>query len=213
MRIEGVLSSSVHPALLDALAVLFPVDCAGCGAADRAVCDACRASLAQPVIHSRTPGGLLVRSAVRYEGTARALLLALKENDRTDVAKTLASLVAPLVDPALTLVAVPPSPAAWRRRGYDPVRILVRGRTLRALEVSRETSAQKRLGETERAHNRAGFLRATRSLAGLRLAIADDVMTTGSTLDEAARAIRTAGGEAVEAVTFAATPRYFGHSQ
>jgi predicted amidophosphoribosyltransferase len=80
------------------------------------------------------------------------------------------------------------------------------------LEVTRETSAQKLLSETERARNRAGSLRATRSLAGLRLAIADDVMTTGSTLDEAARAIREAGGEVVEAVTLAATPRYFGHS-
>ena len=202
----------MHPALLDALAVLFPVDCAGCGAADRSVCDACAASLLQPVIHSRTPGGLAVRSAVRYEDSARRLLLALKVDNRTDVAKTLRRQLTPLLDPSLTLVAVPPSRQAYRRRGYDPVRLLLL-RTLRVLEVTRETSAQKSLTEAERAHNRAGSLRATRSLAGLRLAIADDVMTTGSTLDEAARAIRAAGGEVVEAVTLAATPRYFEHSR
>ena len=201
----------MHPALLDALAVLFPVDCAGCGAADRSVCAACTASLIEPAIESRTPGGLRVRSALRYEGTTRTLLLALKEDNRTDVARTLRGNLAPLLDPALTLVAVPPSRQAYRRRGYDPVRMLL-PRTLRVLEATRQTSAQKSLGEHERARNRAGSLRATRSLAGLRLAIADDVMTTGSTLDEAARAIRAAGGEVVEAVTLAATPRYFERS-
>jgi predicted amidophosphoribosyltransferase len=198
--------------ILDALAVLLPVECAGCGAADRSVCASCVAALAQPVIHSRTPGGLPVRSALRYEGIARQLLLALKEHNRTDVARALRARLAPLRDPALTLVAVPPSRAAYRRRGYDPVRLLAPA-TLRALEPTRQTSAQKSLDVDERARNRAGSLRATRSLAGLRLAIADDVMTTGSTLDEAARAIRAAGGEVVEAVTLAATPRYFGRSQ
>jgi predicted amidophosphoribosyltransferase len=106
---------------------------------------------------------------------------------------------------------VPPSRAAYRRRGYDPVRLLAPS-ALRVLEVARETSVQKSLDVTERARNRAGSLRARRSLAGLRLAIVDDVMTTGSTLDEAARALREAGAEVVGAVTLAATPRYFGHS-
>jgi len=202
----------MHPALLDALAVLFPVDCAGCGAPDRSVCDACTATLSSPPISSTTPGGLPVRSALRYEGTPRRLLLALKEANRTDVARTLRRRLTPLIDPALTLVAVPPSRQAWRRRGYDPVRLLAPS-AVRALEVTRQTSVQKSLSEAERARNRAGSLRATRSLAGLRLAIADDIMTTGSTLDEAARAIRAAGGQVVEAVTLAATPRYFGRSR
>lgn len=202
----------MHPALLDALAVLFPVDCAGCGAPDRSVCTACTASLAEPVIESRTPGGLPVRSALRYEGTTRALLLALKEDNRTDVARTLRRCLTPLLDPALTLVAIPPSRQAWRRRGYDPVRLLL-PTSVRGLEVTRQTGVQKSLSEAERARNRAGSLRATASLAGRRLVIADDIMTTGSTLDEAARAIRAVGGEVVEAVTLAATPRYFGRSQ
>jgi predicted amidophosphoribosyltransferase len=203
----------MHPAILDAIAVLLPVDCAGCGAADRAVCAACLAELDEPAIESRTPGGLLVRSTVRYEGTARALLIALKEQDRTDVARPLARHLATLLPPALPLVAVPPSPAAWRRRGYDPVRLLVRRPTLRVLRVARETAAQKSLGVNERAVNRAGFLRATRSLAGLRVAIVDDVVTTGATLDAAAFAIQSAGGEVDHAVTFAATPRYFESSR
>ena len=201
----------MHPALLDALAVLFPVDCAGCGAPDRSVCAVCLLALSGPVIETRTPGGLPVRSALRYEGVPRTLLLALKDHNRTDVARALRKTLTPLLDPALTLVAIPPSRQAFRRRGYDPVRLLLPAST-RALRVTRATSVQKSLGEVERARNRAGSLRATASLAGRRLAIADDVMTTGSTLDEAARAIRAAGGEVVEAVTLAATPRYFERS-
>lgn len=206
-------TSAMHPAILDALAVLLPVDCAGCGIADRAVCAACLAELDGEVISSRTPAGLSVRSLVSYEGTARALLLALKENDRTDVARPLARRLAPLLSPALPLVAVPPSPAAWRRRGYDPVRLLVRRPTLRVLRVVRETSAQKSLGVDARAANRAGLLRATRSLLGVRVAIVDDVVTTGATLDEAARAIQSAGGVVEQAVTLAATPRHFESSR
>jgi predicted amidophosphoribosyltransferase len=199
----------VHPAILDALALLLPVDCAGCGTADRAVCVACLATLDGPPIESRTPEGLLVRSAMPYHGTARALILALKEHDRTDVASPLAQRLAPLLPAALPLVAVPPSLEAWRRRGYDPVRLLVRRPTLRVLRVARATEVQKSLSVDERAANRTGFLRATRSLAGLRVVIVDDVVTTGATVDEAVRAIQSAGGEVDHAVTLAATPLKF----
>jgi predicted amidophosphoribosyltransferase len=104
---------------------------------------------------------------------------------------------------------VPPSRQAYRRRGYDPVRLLFPVASTQVLEVARQSSAQKSLTEAERARNRAGSLRARGAVAGLRVAICDDVMTTGSTLDEAARALREAGAEAVEGITFAATPRYF----
>ena len=147
----------MHPAILDALAVLLPVDCAGCGAPDRSVCAACLAELERDPVESRTPSGLTVRSALHYKGTARSLVLALKESDRTDVARALARRLAPLL-PQLPLVAVPPSRAALARRGYDPVRHLVRRPTLRVLRVARQTGVQKSLGLDERAANRAGFL-------------------------------------------------------
>lgn len=204
--------SSLRAALLDALAVLLPIDCAGCGAPDRSICEVCTVALYGPPIESLTPEGLVVRSALAYEGVARQLVLALKEHNRTDVATPLARHLTTLLPSALTLVAVPSSPLALQRRGYDPVRLLVRAPLLRALEVAHAGVAQKSLGVDERAANRAGSLRARCSLAGLRVAIVDDVLTTGATLDEAARAIRAAGGEVDHAVTLAATPRYFERS-
>ncbi|HWR86117.1 MAG TPA: ComF family protein, partial [Rhodoglobus sp.] len=69
-------------AVLDAWAVLFPVECAGCGAPDRAVCAACRVALHPQPTPRTTPGGLVVITALRYEGEVRRMVLALKEQER-----------------------------------------------------------------------------------------------------------------------------------
>jgi predicted amidophosphoribosyltransferase len=108
------------------------------------------------------------------------------------------------------LCPVPPSRRSWRRRGYDPVRMLVRHAGLRAprlLRVSRRGGAQKALGVDARAANAAGSLRARRPLPGRRVILVDDVVTSGATLGEAARAVRAAGGEVLAAVALASTPR------
>ena len=201
-------------ALLDALALVLPVGCAGCGTADRSVCARCRDALVQPVTTTRLDG-IEVRSALRYDGVARSLILALKENGRTDAAAALARALRPLLPPAYELATVPASVAGRRRRGYDPVALLVRKggrRSSPVLRLTRATQSQKSLGAAGRAGNRAGSLSAIGDLRGRRFAIVDDVVTTGATIAEAARAIRAAGGEAVCAVALAATPRYFPNS-
>ena len=201
--------------LLDALAVLFPVECAGCGSPDRSVCEQCCAALG-PALETQLPG-LHVASAARYEGVVRELVLALKEGGRTDAAAALARAIAPLLGAASSvhipdLALVPSSRGARARRGYDPVGILVRRAGYRVspvLRVARTTAAQKTLDLVGRATNSAGSLEAVRDLSGRRLTLVDDVLTTGATLLEAARAVREAGGEVVGAVTLAATPRRY----
>lgn len=83
----------LRDALLDALAVLLPVECAGCGADDRALCDECGAALAADV-SCRDVGGLRVWSGLRYDGVARSVVLALKRDGRTDAARALAPALA-----------------------------------------------------------------------------------------------------------------------
>lgn len=204
--------------LLDAIAVLLPVECAGCGAADRSVCAACRAAIGPPVL-SRV-GALEVASAARYEGAVRELVLSLKEGGRTDAASALSAAIAPLLaaasDRGSQLALVPSSRAACRRRGYDPVGLLVARAGFRpraVLRHTRATAAQKSLDVDARARNSRGSLAAIGDLAGRRFTLVDDVVTTGSTLLEARRAIRAAGGEVADAVTLASTPRHFQHSQ
>lgn len=206
-------------ALRDAHALLFPIECAGCSAPDRALCAACEVALEARVTVNRTPGGLVVQAGLRYETEARRILLAFKEEGRTDVARPLARpltaavLAAAAAHPVAVVVPVPTSRAGYRRRGYDPVRLLLRRAGIgaeRMLVPARTTSVQKALGREERARNLTGALRARPSAAGRDVVLVDDVLTTGATLEEAARAVEAAGGRVVGAATLAFTPRLHG---
>ena len=214
------MNSVLVETLLDAWAVLLPVDCAGCGVADRGLCSACRAQLVADPLTGALADGTPVFSALRYAGVARSAILALKEQGRTDVAAALAGRLAVAASVGLRqfpagveAVTVPTSRSAWRRRGYDPVRLLARKAGLRplrhVLEPIRGHQEQKRLGREARGRNLAGSMLARHPLAGRRIMLVDDVLTTGATLGEAARAIRAAGGEVEGGVTLAFTPRNF----
>ena len=213
------MGSRIAGALLDALAVLSPVDCAGCGSPDRALCEQCQLEL-EPAVTPRTlSDGATVFTALRYEGVVRRTLLAFKESGRTDVAKPLsASLSAALeraAQPGAEFLAVPTSKAAWRRRGYDPVALLVKRtgyESARVLRSSRSTQTQKTLGLDDRALNLHESMRSRLPLRGRRFILVDDIVTTGATLAEAARAVRAGGGEVVGHAALAFTPRLFGSS-
>lgn len=219
----------VRDALLDALALAFPVDCAGCREPGRALCDRCRPSLA-PAVRTRTlASGLRVWSGLDYGGVAAGALRALKEEGRTSLARDLApGLSAALAAVAresgasgLLVVPVPSSRAAQRRRGYDVVELLA-GRagvaTARALAPARRTADQRALGRDERRANASLSMRPAGGPGGAArvfgriVVIVDDVVTTGSTLDEAARALTAAGARVAGAATVAATPLRFGSS-
>jgi ComF family protein len=220
-------------AALDALAVLSPIDCAGCGGADRGLCADCRRALVPAVAPRNLRDGSVIFTALRYEGVVRQALLALKEGGRTDVARPLGDALGQAVARAaeaersraanvtdaerasIEIVAVPTSSAAWRRRGYDPVALICKRAGIdvsRVLVHDRRTISQKTLGLEDRASNLLNSMRARRSLTGRRFLLVDDVVTTGATLTEAARAIHAAGGEVLGGAALAFTPRLFGRS-
>jgi ComF family protein len=220
------MSPRLLSAVLDALAALSPVDCAGCGRADRGLCADCRRDLVPAVTPRNLGDGSVVFTALRYEGAVRQALLALKEGGRTDVARPLGLALVPALARAalgprgdglapVEFVPVPTSRAAWRRRGYDPVALLCRRAGIdlaRVLVHDRGTLSQKTLGLEDRASNLLNSMRARRPLTGRRFVLVDDVVTTGATLTEAARAIRAGGGEVLGGAALAFTPRLFGHS-
>ncbi|MFP3380468.1 hypothetical protein SB767_29550, partial [Bacillus sp. SIMBA_069] len=96
---------------------------------------------------------------------------------------------------ALLPVLVPSTRAAWRRRGYHPTRsVLARAHILvpplwGALRLSRQTADQAGLTLDQRSGNRAGSIVASRRLAGRDCLIVDDIVTSGATVAESARAI------------------------
>jgi ComF family protein len=211
-------SAVVCDALLDAWAVLMPVDCAGCGEPDRGLCARCRRRLAPEPAWHQLPDGTPVVSSLAYADVPRQVILAYKEHGRTDVAGALAMPLLAAIETvaqaaagaAPELVAVPTSRAAYRRRGYDPVALLLRRARLGRASVlhrTRSTLQQKALDVESRGLNLAGSMRATDTLVGRQFLLIDDVMTTGSTLTEAARAIREVGGDVIAAATVAHTAR------
>ncbi|HVU74487.1 MAG TPA: phosphoribosyltransferase family protein, partial [Mycobacteriales bacterium] len=113
--------------------------------------------------------------------------------------------------------AVPTTRAARRRRGRDPLHAITvaavaaldaAGRPARAvplLRVAGRPRDQTGLSGAERLANLSGVLAARRRDPGIPVVLVDDVLTTGATLAEAARAIRAGGGEVHAAAVVAAT--------
>lgn len=232
VNVKAAWTRIIRDALRDALAVLVPVSCAGCGAPDRSLCDACRAEFTVTGF-TRDLDGVPAFAAVAYEGAVRRAVLALKEHGRTDIARELATpLEAVLLEVAtrlgadeghrvgsnpvaapLRIVTVPPTRAAKRTRGYDPVSLLLARSRLRPVSVLRwvhSSSVQKALTASGRARNREGALAARRDLAGERFVFVDDVVTSGATAREVIRAIRGARGSVLAIVALAATQRVDG---
>lgn len=212
-----VLRPPLAGALRGALAAVSPVSCAGCAAPDLELCGACR-DLLRPRPVEAVHAGLRVVTALRYEFEVREAVLAYKQRGRLRLAADLGPALRAAVDVALPpgappalLVAVPPSPSGRRRRGWDPVTTLARAAGVSAsagLLVVRpgRSSSQKRLDREQRARARLGSLRCRVDLTGRRVVVLDDVLTTGSTVQEARRALEEAGAEVVAAVCLAATP-------
>ena len=206
--------SAVRASLESAAALLLPVWCAGCRAPGIALCAECRESLRPVPARRLLPDGLEVHVALAYDGAVAAVIGALKEDGRTGLARALApalraALAAVRPDRPVVAVPVPTSRAAFRRRGYRVPELLARRAgvpALRALEWSRRVEDQRALGRAERHHNVDRAMRVsrrTRAAPPPAAVLIDDVVTTGATLTEAARALRSAGMTVVGAAALA----------
>jgi len=206
----------LHPivaALEGALTFWLPLACAGCGALDVGLCPGCHRALGLAPVRRRTDLGVAVTSAMEFSGVPARVLRALKEEGRTTLARALApalaAVLAEVAGPGVVVTTVPSSRAAYRRRGYRPVDLLVQRsgrRPVPLLRIARTPRDQRGLGRAARRANVGGVF-VSRPVAGHRVVVVDDVVTTGATIDDAARALRAAGAIDVVAVTVAHTPR------
>jgi predicted amidophosphoribosyltransferase len=208
------VADAVRGALSQALALLLPVQCPGCGEEDVSLCEGCQDALTPRPLRREldvSGGAVPVWSGLRFEGVVAHVLRSLKEDGRTPLARALAPALAAAaghLDAGAVFVPMPTSRAAFRRRGFRvPELIATRAglRVERLLRPVRRTGDQRQLDRGARRRNVAQSLRA-RDVEGLRVVIVDDVVTTGASLEEAVRALRVAGAEVVGAATVAATP-------
>ncbi len=191
-----------------------------------------------PAVLALSPARTPCWSALPFDGPLRTAVSAYKDGGRRDLLEPLAAVLAGAVgraageDPVLRrarrhdervlVVPVPPAGRSRRRRGDDPVGALVRRAVDRldddtlvvveALAHTRRVADQARLGRRARADNLGGALRvlpaARPAVRGSVCLVVDDVVTSGATLTEAARALRASDARHVVAATLAATPRH-----
>ncbi len=208
--------------------VLFAQDCVLCAAAsgDSLVCADCAADLpqldtacpqcAEPSPDNQLCGACMVEppafdrtiAAWRYAFPLDRLVQALKYGGRLALADWFGNaLAARLGTPTIDLVI--PLPLHERRlrvRGFNQAieiarRIATQQRLQlapRALVRVRDTPAQMGLPHDARSRNVRDAFACPAPLAGTRIALVDDVMTTGATLNEAAKALKHAGAVHVE---------------
>lgn len=221
--------------LTDLLDLVLPAACVGCAAPGTSLCPRCSAPLAQPAVRvapDPAPAEFPACHAVApYDGAVRAALIAYKERGRRELCRPLGRAlstsvlagVATAVGGPVLLVPVPSRRRAIRQRGADTTRVMAleAARVLRrsgvdtvvgpALRLRRATSDSAGLSAAARAVNVAGAMTAQLSCRPDRscasLVIVDDLLTTGATLAEAARALAATGRRVTAAAVVAATPR------
>ena len=176
-----------------------------------------------PVCEASPPAFTQARSALRYDETARRLILPFKYADRTEAARGIARLMlrpgAELLAAADMLVPVPLHKTRLRARRYNQAALLAQrlarlsGRPCMpdALIRLRATVPLERLGLAARQAQlqKANKLRSGFSASGKTILLIDDVMTSGTTANACAEALISAGARRVDVLTAArvADPR------
>lgn len=212
------------------IALLAPHCCSGCGVEGAVVCRACATALptageicyrclevslegvaCQKCLPTLPFGA--VQAATDYFGLSRQLVRILKFHHAAAAARPMARLMAPLLAgyPDAYLLPVPTATTRVRQRGYDQAKLLTK--ELAALSGLPRLDCLARLSQAHQVgaarqqrllQMRGAFrIKNTRLIPGAHIILIDDVLTTGATLEAAARTLLQSGAARVDALVFA----------
>ncbi|WP_244506284.1 ComF family protein [Microbulbifer marinus] len=186
--------------------------CTSCALPLQPGASSCPRCLQQPPSFSRAS------AAWHYAFPIAPLVQRFKYRGDLAAGHSLARLAAPAIEPrdARPDLLVP-VPLHWRRywsRGYNQAQLVaaefgrqwqlpVRTRLLRKHSA---TDTQLQLKRAQRLRNLSQSFAVTGAVAGLHIGLVDDVITTGATLEAAARTLLDAGATRVSAYALARTP-------
>lgn len=162
----------------------------------------CGACLKRPPAFDRTEAALV------YRFPADRMIPRLKYHGQLALAPALGACLAERVAAAPRpdlVIPMPLHPARIRDRGFNHATEIARSVSRRLglpLDLDscrrvRDTPPQQGLKHDARRRNVRGAFACSASLTGARIAIVDDVMTTGTSLDELAAALKRAGAAEV----------------
>ena len=154
----------------------------------------------------------LAIAAGSFEGALREAVHAYKFGAKTSFKRPFTAMLEAVAPPCDALAFPPSSKASLKERGFDAAHELAEalaGRLMRplfkGLKRARQGEKQAGLGRDERWLNAKGAFQAQlpEALQGKSLLLVDDVITTGATLSECARALKEAGAARVDCVALA----------
>ncbi len=219
---------------------LLPQDCRLCRlpSGDALLCDGCLADLPRlPAAHCpicalpvqtaqvcgrclRHPPAFDATLAVwAYAEPVAGLIHALKFRGQLPLAGWFAKELHALgLPPSQLLLAMPLHPKRLAERGFNQSAEIARalGRlgdvSFDAFGLLRmhDTPPQRDLAWSQRRRNVRGAFAVRADVAGLHVAVVDDVLTTGASLHEVARALKAAGASTVTNLVLARTPKLRG---
>lgn len=197
--------------------LLFPTRCFGCRELGYSICSKCR-KLWNPHLYQSNIFNLAVYSAIPYSPVAKNIVLAAKEQSIKSADQLVRDAMKASLQglfqryPSCALVPIPSGPASNRRRGrdfiYEMALFVAKDlgvAVLPLLEHQRSVRDQSKLNIASRRENLAMALSIKPQFRGNHpsenLVILDDLVTTGSTINEANRALTRAGFRVQAAAT------------
>ncbi len=195
--------------------MFFVQSCAVCNAETESgvFCPACRSS---ELLLEAMPGLLRLDGAVmgyKYSGALKEMLHKLKFESESKFLQPLAEEAAFLAqaygESSFDMVVSVPTDAARRKqRGFDiPENIFAQALAVKGawqpqvLARIRATAPQYGLTPDKRRSNVRGCFKVQGDVRGAKILLVDDILTTGATLDEAAKILKQAGAKSVYALT------------
>lgn len=202
------------PAIESLTQLLFPTRCIGCKEIGFLICSTCRLEW-HPHVYSTHISAMPVHSGVIYSKTASKILLSAKENGLKGADELIIKAIDHVLSQAnlsnhdIRLVPIPSSRSARRRRGRNFMVDIAQGvgelsgyKISDSLELVRKVRDQSGLHAEARSENlRGAFAVKAGSYPRGDLVLIDDVVTTGSTLREAVRALTWQGFSVLASVT------------
>jgi len=218
------------------LAKIAPHECVGCTAEGSLLCVGCRTKLrraADRCYHcfKPSPEGRTcpecaqispldsLRSAVMYEKLAKKLVWKLKSGGAQSAATVMAACMLPGLSQLpgrQIVVSVPTATTRIRQRGYDQARLLAKQLAFQArlpwIDCMARSGQAHQVGANRaqrmRQLDRSFRVSQARFVRGAHIILVDDVVTTGATLEMAAKVLKQAGAASVGAITFARADKY-----
>lgn len=206
--------------------LLFPPKCIFCGTLlqpeEQEVCSDCQQSILLACRAPRQAKGAFYDAAVcalDYEGSVRSALHRFKFSGKQSYAPALARILCfalgeNLTQPADCVTYVPTNRRNLHKRGYNHAQLLAQEVAaqlklplMHTLRKTRDTQPMFGLKPEQRRANILGAIALdcpAEEVEGKRILLLDDILTTGSTVSECARILKTGGAKAVYVAAVAA---------